>query len=146
MVGGSGERRTLRLVAEGADTCNLFGEPDVVRRKVEVLSRHCEAIGRDPATISVSHLSTALVGDDAAHVKQLIEATRPPKVSAERHARAVNAGTAEQHLARVGRFVEAGVDHVVVSLADAADVESVDRYGAVIAAARAAYGDDGGDG
>jgi len=146
IVGGSGERRTLRLVAEGADACNLFGEPDVVRRKVDVLSRHCEAIGRDPATISVSHLSTALVGDDARHVKQLVEATRPPKVPAERHARTVNAGTVEQHLARVGRFVEAGVDHVVVSLADAADAESVDRYGAVIAAARAAYGDTRGDG
>lgn len=146
MIGGSGERRTLRLVAAEADACNLFGEPDVVRHKVAVLARHCEAIGRDPATVSVSHLSTALVGNDAAQVKQLVEATRPPKVSAERHARAVNAGTVEQHLARVGRFVEAGVDHVVVSLADAADAESVDRYGSVIRAARAAYGDVRGHG
>ncbi len=37
LVGGSGERRTLKLVAKGADACNLFGEPDVVRRKVETL-------------------------------------------------------------------------------------------------------------
>ena len=141
MVGGSGERRTLQLVAAGADACNLFGEPEVVRRKVAVLARHCEAIGRDPGTVSVSHLSTVLVGDDPAQVKQLVEATRPPKVSAERHARSVNAGTVEQHLARVGRFVEAGVDHVVVSLADAANADAVDRYGSVIAAACAAYGD-----
>lgn len=146
MVGGSGERRTLRLVAAGADACNLFGEPDVVRRKVAVLAGHCEAIGRDPATISVSHLSTALVGAEPSEVKRLVEATRPAKVPAERHARTVNAGTVEQHVARVGRFVEAGVDHVVVSLADAADPESVDRYGSVIAAARAAYGGARGDG
>jgi alkanesulfonate monooxygenase SsuD/methylene tetrahydromethanopterin reductase-like flavin-dependent oxidoreductase (luciferase family) len=141
MVGGSGERRTLQLVAAGADACNLFGEPDVVRHKVAVLARHCEAVGRDPDTVSVSHLSTVLVGEDPTQVKQLVEATRPPKVSAERHARAVNAGTVEQHVARVGRFVEAGVDHVAVSLTDAADADAVDRYGPVIAAACAAYGD-----
>jgi alkanesulfonate monooxygenase SsuD/methylene tetrahydromethanopterin reductase-like flavin-dependent oxidoreductase (luciferase family) len=141
MVGGSGERRTLKLVAEKADACNLFGEPDTVRRKVAVLARHCEAIGRDPGTVSVSHLASVLVGNDPSHVKHLVEATRPPKMSAERHARAVNAGTVEQHLSRVGRFVEAGVDHLVVSLADAAEVDSVDRYGSVITAARAAYGE-----
>ena len=146
MVGGSGERRTLQLVAAGADACNLFGEPEVVRRKVAVLGQHCAAVGREPGTISVSHLSTVLVGNDPVHVKQLVDATRPRKLSAERHARAVNAGTVEQHLARIDRFVDAGVDHVVVSLSDAADADAVDRYGSVIGAARAAYGDaHGGD-
>ena len=124
MIGGSGERRTLRLVAAGADACNLFGEPDVVRRKVAVLARHCESVGRDPATVSVSHLSTVLVGDDAASRASSWSRRRVhPRCSAERHARAVNAGTVEQHVTRVGRFVDAGVDHIVVSLADAADVE-----------------------
>jgi F420-dependent oxidoreductase-like protein len=146
LVGGSGERRTLQLVAAGADACNLFGEPDAVRRKVAVLAGHCEALGRDPATVSVSHLSTVLVGHDPAQVKHLVEATRPPKVSTERHARAVNAGTVEQHVTRVGRLVDAGVDHLVVSLTDAADAGAVDRYGSVITAARSAYGDGrGGD-
>jgi alkanesulfonate monooxygenase SsuD/methylene tetrahydromethanopterin reductase-like flavin-dependent oxidoreductase (luciferase family) len=137
LVGGSGERRTLRLVAVGADACNLFGEPDVVRRKVGVLRRHCVELGRDPAEVSVSHLSTVLVGDGAAHVRALVESTRPPKLSAERHSRAVNAGTVEQHAARIDRYVESGVDHVVVGLADLADAGAVDRYAAVIDAARA---------
>ncbi len=137
LVGGSGERRTLKLVAKGADACNLFGEPDVVRRKVEALGRHCQAIGRDPATVSVSHLSTVLVGEDATQVRALVDATRPPKMSAERHARAVNAGTVDQHLVRVERLVDAGVDHIVVGLADIADAASVDRFASVIAAARA---------
>lgn len=48
MIGGSGERRTLRLVAEYADACNLFGEgPDQVGHKLEVLRRHCDDVGRD---------------------------------------------------------------------------------------------------
>jgi F420-dependent oxidoreductase-like protein len=137
LVGGSGERRTLRLVAASADACNLFGEPDVVRQKVDVLRRHCDQLGRDAADVSVSHLSTVLVGDDAAHVRALVESTRPPKLSAERHSQAVNAGTIEQHAARIDRYVESGVDHVVVGLADLADAGAVDRYAAVIAAARA---------
>jgi F420-dependent oxidoreductase-like protein len=53
MVGGDGERKTLRLVAQYADACNLFGrDPETVRRKLEVLDRHCEDVGRDPAEIS----------------------------------------------------------------------------------------------
>jgi alkanesulfonate monooxygenase SsuD/methylene tetrahydromethanopterin reductase-like flavin-dependent oxidoreductase (luciferase family) len=109
-----------------------------VRRKVGVLHRHCADVGRDPATVSVSHLSTVLVGEDAAHVRALVDATKPPKVTAERHARTVNAGTVEQHIARVERLVDAGADHIVVALADLADVDAVDRYAAVVSAARAA--------
>jgi alkanesulfonate monooxygenase SsuD/methylene tetrahydromethanopterin reductase-like flavin-dependent oxidoreductase (luciferase family) len=136
MVGGSGERRTLALVAKYADACNVFGEPDVVRHKVEVLRQHCAVVGRPEADVSVSHLSTVLVGVDAAHVRTLVDSTRPPKVSAERHGRAVNAGTIEQHVERIARFVEAGVDHVIVSLADLADSAAVERYGSVISAWR----------
>jgi F420-dependent oxidoreductase-like protein len=52
LIGGSGERKTLRLVAAYADACNLFAMgPDVVRHKLEVLATHCDHEGRDPADI-----------------------------------------------------------------------------------------------
>ena len=52
VVGGSGERRTLRLVAEYADACNLYAEgPERVRHKLDVLRGHCDGVGRDPAGI-----------------------------------------------------------------------------------------------
>ena len=54
MIGGSGERKTLRLVAQYADACNIFGGPDDVAHKVEVLRRHCDAVGRDPNEIEVT--------------------------------------------------------------------------------------------
>lgn len=52
LVGGGGERKTLRLVARYADACNVVAtEPEQVAHKLRVLERHCEAVGRDPATI-----------------------------------------------------------------------------------------------
>jgi len=47
LIGGSGERKTLRLVARYANACNLFGDPATVKHKLEVLRGHCEAEGRD---------------------------------------------------------------------------------------------------
>ena len=53
LIGGSGERKTLRFVARYADACNLFATgPADVAHKIDVLNRHCEAEGRDPAEIS----------------------------------------------------------------------------------------------
>jgi F420-dependent oxidoreductase-like protein len=61
VIGGSGERKTLRLVAQYADACNLFGfEPDEIARKVAVLDQHCADVGRDPGEIQ----RTAVLGQD----------------------------------------------------------------------------------
>ncbi len=54
LIGGSGERKTLRLVAQYADACNIFGGPDEVAQKLDVLRRHCDAVGRDPNEIEVT--------------------------------------------------------------------------------------------
>lgn len=54
LVGGSGERKTLRLVAVYADACNLAGDAPTVAHKLEVLRRHCDDAGRDPAEIEVT--------------------------------------------------------------------------------------------
>jgi len=52
LIGGSGERKTLRLVARYADACNLFASsPDEVAHKLEVLDRNCAEVGRDPAAV-----------------------------------------------------------------------------------------------
>jgi F420-dependent oxidoreductase-like protein len=70
LVGGSGERKTLRLVAQYADACNLFApDPEVVAHKLEVLDRHCEAEGRDPASIQRTILG---FGDPLADVDAFV--------------------------------------------------------------------------
>jgi F420-dependent oxidoreductase-like protein len=65
LVGGSGERKTLKLVARYADACNLFApDPATVAHKLDVLARHCDAEGRDPATIATTILGFVNPLDD----------------------------------------------------------------------------------
>jgi F420-dependent oxidoreductase-like protein len=142
LVGGSGERRTLRLVARHADACNLFGDADVVRRKVGVLHDWCAVEGRDPAAIEVTQLSTVLVGRSRASLAEAVDALRPPSVPAERYAATVNAGTVDDHVGRFRDLADAGVQAAVVSFPDlgAADLDPAEplaRFAAVIDAFRA---------
>jgi F420-dependent oxidoreductase-like protein len=67
LVGGGGERKTLRLVAQYADACNLFAtSPDQVAHKLDVLRAHCDDVGRDYSTVRVTllHGSDALIAGD----------------------------------------------------------------------------------
>jgi F420-dependent oxidoreductase-like protein len=67
LIGGSGERKTLRLVARYADACNLFAStPEELAHKLDVLRRHCDDVGRDPAEIRTTMLyhGTALATGD----------------------------------------------------------------------------------
>jgi F420-dependent oxidoreductase-like protein len=68
LIGGMGERRTLPLVARYADACNLFDIPDggqTIRHKLEVLARHCDAVGRDDASIEKTLSSRLAPGERA---------------------------------------------------------------------------------
>jgi F420-dependent oxidoreductase-like protein len=71
LVGGGGERKTLRLVARYADACNLFPGPQVAH-KLDVLRRHCEAEGRDYDTIEKTCLFTFDVGERGANLGKLV--------------------------------------------------------------------------
>ncbi len=132
LVGGSGERRTLALVARFANACNLFGEPEVVARRVAVLRAHCETAGRDPAEIEITHLSTVLIGRDEDELTQLENTLRPAREPAERFRARTNAGTIDDHARRVEALAAVGVDHVIVSLADIAVPGATERLGALI--------------
>jgi F420-dependent oxidoreductase-like protein len=72
LIGGSGERKTLLLVAKYAQACNLFSGPDL-ERKLDVLKRHCDDVGRDYDEIEKTALFNFDVGDGGEHVGQIIE-------------------------------------------------------------------------
>jgi F420-dependent oxidoreductase-like protein len=136
LVGGGGERRTLRLAAQYADAANVFGDVATVARKADVLRRHCADVGRDPADVELTHLSTVLVGADDRQVAELVEARRPRNRSAAAYAASVNAGTVDDHVGRFRALADAGAGEVIVRLADQADAGSLDRMAKVIGAFR----------
>ena len=132
LVGGNGERRTLRLAARYADACNVIGEVDVVRRKVAALHAHCASLDRDPAEVEVTQLSTTLVGRDGAEVAELVERLRPRKRHAERYAASVNAGTVDDQIGRFRALADAGVGTAIVSLPDLeGDTSPLERFASV---------------
>jgi F420-dependent oxidoreductase-like protein len=118
LVGGSGEKRTLKLVARHADACNLFGEPSSVRHKLAVLHEHCAAEGRDPAEITVTH-------------------TAPARVIADGEERSgPRAASVEEHIGSYRELAEAGVQTEIVGLSDAGGAASVSPFKEVIDAFR----------
>ena len=121
LVGGSGERRTLRLAAQHADACNLFGDPSTVRHKVDVLHSHCEAAGRDPSEVRVTHLSTAVV----ARTRRELPAENVDRLGA---------GTVDDQIGRYRELADAGVQTCMVALPDAATPGCLEAFGEVIAA------------
>jgi F420-dependent oxidoreductase-like protein len=121
LVGGSGERRTLRLVARHADACNLFGDPATVARKIDVLRQHCDAEDRDPATVTVTNLSEAAVLGGSAS-------------ATDRYAAVV--GTVEEHVGRYRRWAEVGVEEAIVALHLDGTTDQIAAFAPVIAAFR----------
>jgi F420-dependent oxidoreductase-like protein len=104
MIGGNGERRTLRLVARYADACNfLVLEPDEIRAKLEVLREHCNELGRDFREIEI----TALDEVDL----------RPGRMSSS------------DVVARARAQADAGVQHLIVNMPDVFDLRHLRLLG-----------------
>jgi len=134
LVGGQGERRTLRLVAQYADACNLFGDPDTVRHKLGVLARHCDDAGRDIGDIEVTHLSTAVCAVDRESLNVRLAAITPKGRTPEAFAESVQAGTVQDQIGRFRELAEAGVRTAIVSLPDLASGDAVVGFAPVVAA------------
>jgi F420-dependent oxidoreductase-like protein len=109
MIGGGGEKKTLRLVAQFADASNLFGGPAQLLPKYAILAEHCEAVGRDFNEIERTNLQQFTVSG--------------------RNAWGAQPESADQLVERLGRLAEAGVQHVILSTADSHDSAALELFG-----------------
>jgi F420-dependent oxidoreductase-like protein len=106
LVGGIGEKKTLRLVAQYADACNVFDMgPDKVHAKYDVIRRHCEAVGRDYDDIEKTVLSRVDFGVESD----------------------------ESIVDRVGRLRDIGTEHVIFGVARVWEPDSLVRFAALVA-------------
>lgn len=106
MIGGSGEKKTIPLAARHFDHLNIIAGFDELARKVDVVQRSCEEVGRDPATLETSTLTTVLVDEN----------TKPDQIPAEMTQRMLVGSpesVAEQLKTKV---LDAGIDGVIINL------------------------------
>jgi F420-dependent oxidoreductase-like protein len=132
VIGGSGERKTLRMVAQYADGCNLFGDPERVRHLVGVLEGHCENVGRDPAEITKTGMGVVAVGATHEAAEAKVDMMRKAGLPAERIA-SVIAGDPDAVGERVKALADAGLEGMTLSLPDVHDLEAVELAGRAIA-------------
>jgi F420-dependent oxidoreductase-like protein len=133
LIGGSGEKRTIPMVARYADACNFFGDLDTIRRKVRILEDSCERIGRDPAEITKTRLgplNIAVTQSEAeANAKRVAEVRRlSPEAAAS-----FMTGDPDSVLEQVEAFLNAGLDGMLFSLPDAYDLEPIELAGRTLA-------------
>lgn len=133
VIGGSGEEKTLRLVARYADACNVFGNPERVRHKVDVLHRHCADVERDPEEVEVTHLTNALAASDRNSLRERVDRLRDRNTTPESFMAQNNAGTVDDLEGLFTSYSEAGADHTIVALPDVELDGSIETFGEVIA-------------
>lgn len=126
VVGGSGERRTLRIAARLGDACNLSSDPDVLSAKVAVLQGHCADVGRDPAEVAITVLDLPVIGKDRDDAWRRVERLRG-RTAAATYAARHHAGPAADHLERYAGLAGQGVDTVFLGLPDLAGAEDLER-------------------
>lgn len=125
VVGGSGERRTLRIAAAHADACNLrTTDEDELRRLVGVFHAHCDDLGRDRSEVAVTVLDLPVVGADRDDVWARVERLRG-RTPAATYAARTHAATVAGHRDRWARLAGLGVETVFVATPDLAGPEDV---------------------
>jgi len=124
LIGGGGERTTLRLATRFADYCNVSGAPEVVERKYAVLRAHSAAVGRPHEQITKTLFTWFLIGGTAAEAeaKRRYFEGNPPTFAGL-------VGTPEQIVERLRQYEAVGVQEVYVSMRDAYELESIALFG-----------------
>jgi F420-dependent oxidoreductase-like protein len=138
LVGGSGERKTLRLVAEHADACNIFGDAEQVRHLLGVLEDHCEAVGRDSSEITKTKLGTLAIGRTHEEAERALAAW-PDRANLpeERRRMVLTLGDPDEVGEQVQALLDAGLDGLVVHLPNPHDLDVVALAGETLTAAAA---------
>ena len=110
MIGGGGEKVTLRIVARWADHWNVWGGPDILAQKGKILDGYCAAIGRDPKTILRSAVMVPVLSEDRAQIDRIQQIFMQRMSRDEDSAKdTMLAGSVAQIQDKLGRLREAGV-------------------------------------
>jgi alkanesulfonate monooxygenase SsuD/methylene tetrahydromethanopterin reductase-like flavin-dependent oxidoreductase (luciferase family) len=127
LVGGSGERKTLKIVAKYADGCNLFGSPETVRKKLDILKEHCKTVGRDYDSILKTKLGAIIIDDNSDMVKHKIRETFRG-IPEEQIREFVIYGTPEDVSKQIEMLEQVGIQYLIVDLEPSRELEALDTF------------------
>lgn len=133
MIGGSGERKTLRMVAEFADMCNIGGTAAVVSRKLTILDEHCAAVGRDPREVKRTSMTSLFVSPNDAERNSLRGLLNYDGDSGIRDQMIV--ATADEATENLAAIVDGGADELIVNLPLITSVDAIHAAADVLRAA-----------
>ena len=116
LIGGGGEKRTLRLVAKYADAANVSGSPEEVRHKFDVLEQHCTEVGRPYGSIRRTMQIPLFLTDDNAFRSRVLQgmSTATSRTEAE-VGRTLLLGSVPEIKERIAEYVEAGVQEFMLA-------------------------------
>jgi F420-dependent oxidoreductase-like protein len=123
MIGGGGERATLKLVAQYADFCNVFGDPETVAHKFDVLRAHCAAVGRP--FDQITHCN---------HADILIARTKSELAAKQQRFASFKgiAGTPDEVVSRLRDYAKVGSQYMTFTLSDDDPVAAVELFGEAV--------------
>ena len=133
MIGGSGEKKTLRMVAQYADASNFFGDPDRMRHLIGVLEGHCERLGRDPAEITKTRLGTVIIADTQEEAERRFDILRERSGIPPERLATFLVGGPDTIAEKCSELIEAGTDALIFNSPDVHEVETVQLLGETLA-------------
>src|ERR687892_598088 len=131
LVGGSGERRTLKIVAKYADACNLFGSSETVRKKLDILKEHCKSVGRDYDSILKTKLGAIIIDDNKEMAKNRVLQTLRG-IPEEQINEFVIYGTPEDVSRQIEILEQVGIQYLIVDLEPDRELEALDTFASKI--------------
>ena len=132
LIGGGGEKVTLKIVAKHGDACNLFGSPETVKMKLAVLRKHCVRVGRDYDSILKSKLTRVLISEDEEEIRRKTAEFSARMRPGTQLRDSLIFGTPEQVQRQIDEFSEAGIQYLIVSFPGPDELRSLKLFGKTI--------------
>jgi len=123
MIGGSGEKRTLKIVAKYADACNIFGSVETVRQKLGILREHCRLVGRDYDSIFKTKLGHVVIDKNKEKVTEAIKG-----LPEDRRREYAIYGTPEEVRKQIEAFRDVGIEYLIVNLEPDRELQALDLF------------------
>src|SRR6266568_7653420 len=126
LIGGDGEKVTLKLVAQYADACNVGDDPVTAKHKFAVLKQHCATVGRDYESIHRTSTAVCLMADSDEQARAQLPAERKARLGSEVQTALI--GSPETIRKRLATYEEAGVQELLIRFIDGTNLEGIRRF------------------